>query len=66
MKRASSDDSFWGADVYVYIENNSETDATFQARDVSISRFMINPIFSSKVIILLVKGRGENENSTIL
>lgn len=50
MKRVSSEDSFWGADVYVYIENNSETDATFQARDVSINGFMIDPIFSSDVL----------------
>lgn len=50
MKRVSSEDSFWGADVYVYIENNSETDATFQARDVSINGFMIDPIFSSEVL----------------
>lgn len=50
MKRISSEDSFWGADVYVYIENNSETDATFQARDVSINGFMIDPVFSSEVL----------------
>lgn len=50
MKRVSSEDSFWGAEVYVYIENNSQTDATFQARDVSINGFMIDPIFSSEVL----------------
>lgn len=49
-KKVSSDDSFWGADVYIYIENNSETDATFQAREVSINGFMIDPIFSSEVL----------------
>ena len=50
MKRVNSEDSFWGADVYVYIENNSETDATFQVRDVSINGFMIDPIFSSDIL----------------
>lgn len=42
-------DSFWGADVYVYIENNSSQNITVQARDVSINGFMISPSFSSDV-----------------
>ena len=42
-------DSFWGADIYVYIENNSSQDITVQARDVSIDGFMIDPTFSSDV-----------------
>ncbi len=50
MKRVSSTESFWGADVYVYIENNSDKDVTIQARDVSINGFMIDPIFSSDVL----------------
>ncbi len=49
MKRVDSEESFWGADVYVYIENNTDEDATIQARDVSINGFMIDPIFSSDV-----------------
>ena len=50
MQRVSSEDNFWGAEVYVYIENNSETDVTFQARYVSINGFIIEPIFSSEVL----------------
>lgn len=50
MKRVNTSDSFWGADVYVYIENNSKENITVQARDVSINGFMIDPIFSSDVI----------------
>lgn len=50
MKKVSSEDSFWGADVHVYIENNSDNDITIQARDVSINGFMLEPIFSSDVI----------------
>lgn len=50
MKRVSSTDSFWGADVHVYIENNSDVNATIQTRDVSINGFMISPIFSSDVM----------------
>lgn len=50
MKRVETDDSFWGADIYIYIENNSGTDVTIQARDVSINGFMIDPMFSSDVL----------------
>lgn len=41
--------SFWGADIYVYIENNSSQDITAQVRDVSINGFMIDPTFSADV-----------------
>ena len=41
--------SFWGADLYVYIENNSSQDITAQVRDVSINGFMIDPTFSADV-----------------
>lgn len=50
MKRVDSEDSFWGADIHVYIENNSAIDMSVQARDVSINGFMIDPIFSSDVL----------------
>jgi hypothetical protein len=44
------EDSFWGADLYLYIENISEKNLTIQARDVSINGFMVDPIFSSDVL----------------
>ncbi len=50
MKRVDSKDSFWGADVHIFIENNSDLDATIQARNVSINGFMIDPVFSSEVL----------------
>ena len=50
IKKLDSNDSFWGADVYVYIENNSDQDITVQVRDVSINGFMVDPIFSSDVV----------------
>ena len=50
IKRVSSEDSFWGADVYVYIENNTDQDITIQTRDVSINGIMVDPIFSSEVV----------------
>ncbi|HOL16268.1 MAG TPA: hypothetical protein PLZ49_08770, partial [Bacillota bacterium] len=50
IKRLSSEDSLWGADVHVYIENNSNTDATIQIRDMSVNGFMVDPIFSVDVL----------------
>jgi len=49
VQKMSSEDSFWGADVYVFIENNTEGDITVQGRDVSVNGFMIDPMFSSDV-----------------
>lgn len=49
-KTLNSSDSFWGADLYLYIENNTEQDITVQARDVSIDGFMIDPVFSSEIV----------------
>lgn len=42
-------ESFWGADLMLYIENNSDKNITVQARDVSINGFMIDPSFSADV-----------------
>lgn len=50
VKKLDSEDSFWGADVYVYIENNTDQDITVQVRDVSIDGFMVDPMFSSDVV----------------
>lgn len=47
--KKDDNNSFWGADIYVYIENNSSQDITAQVRDVSINGFMIDPTFSSDV-----------------
>ncbi len=41
--------SYWGADLYVYVENNSQNDITIQTRDVSVNGFMVDPIFSCDV-----------------
>ena len=50
VKRLESEESFWGADIYLYVENNSESDATIQIRDMSVNGFMIEPIFSCDVM----------------
>lgn len=48
-KKLDSEDSIFGADLYMYIENNSERDITVQVRDVSINGFMVTGYFSAEV-----------------
>lgn len=43
------EDSFWGAAVLLYIENNSGKNAIIQCDDMSINGFMVTPYFSSAV-----------------
>lgn len=50
VKKLDSEDSFWGADIYVYVENNSDKDVTIQTRDVSINGVMTEPMFSCEVL----------------
>jgi len=50
VKKLDSEDSFWGADIYLYVENNSDKNAVMQVRDVSINGFMVEPLFSSDVL----------------
>lgn len=50
IKKLVSEDSFWGADIYVYIENNSPKNATIQIREMSVNGYMLEPIFSSDVL----------------
>lgn len=50
VKKLDSTESFWGADIYLYIENNSSNNVTIQTRDVSVNGFMIDPMFSSDIL----------------
>lgn len=50
VKEMNSSESFWGSDIYFYIENNTAKDITVQARDVSVNGFMIEPMFSVDVV----------------
>lgn len=50
VKKLNSSDSFWGSDVYLYIENNTNQNITIQARDVSINGFMVDPMFSCDIV----------------
>ena len=49
IQKLNSEDSFWGSDVYVYAENNTDENITIQVRDVSIDGFMIDPMFSCDI-----------------
>lgn len=42
-------EAMMGADVLVYIENNSGKNVTMQLRDTSVNGFMIDPVFSCDV-----------------
>lgn len=50
VKEADSESSFWGADIYIYVENNTEKNITVQASSVSINGFMVQPYFSCDVV----------------
>lgn len=49
-KGLSTDDSFWGPGVILYIENNTEQDITVQVRDVSVNGFMVESSMSEHVV----------------
>lgn len=49
VKEADSESSFWGADIYIYVENTTDKNVTVQADKVSINGFMVQPYFSCEV-----------------
>lgn len=49
IKEADNEESFWGADIYIYVENNTEKNVTVQADSTSINGFMVEPYFSCDV-----------------
>ncbi|MBH1941932.1 hypothetical protein I5677_13600 [Mobilitalea sibirica] len=53
-------DDFFGPVIKLYIENNSNTGVTVQARDVSVNGFMVEPAFSADVS----PGKKANEGIT--
>lgn len=50
VKKMNSSDSFWGADIYLYLENNTDKNITVQAKDVSINGYMVDPFFSCDIV----------------
>ena len=49
VQKLNSSDSFWGSDLYVYVENNTDANITIQSSDVSINGFMVEPAFSCDI-----------------
>jgi hypothetical protein len=49
VKGVSSDSSWLGPSVIVFIQNDADRMITVQARNVSVNGFMVEPIFSSDV-----------------
>lgn len=43
------ENSFWGAAVLLYIENNSDKNVTIDVDDMSVNGFMVTPYFTSTV-----------------
>lgn len=50
VKKLNDTTSIWGADLYVYVENNSKNNVTIQVRNVSLNGFMVDPLFSCDVL----------------
>lgn len=50
-KGLSTEGSFWGPGLILYIENSSDKDFTVQVRAVSVNGFMIEPILSQDVLV---------------
>lgn len=44
-----NENSFWGAGILLYLENNSGKNAIIQCDDLSINGFMMTPLFSATV-----------------
>lgn len=50
VMRGVSEESLWGKDISVYLENHTGHDVTVQLRDPSVNGFMMEPYFSCEVI----------------
>lgn len=49
VKTLESEESFWGSELCLFIENKSDRKITVQTRDCSVNGFMIDPLFSCEV-----------------
>lgn len=49
VKTLESEESFWGSELYLFIENKSDKNIIVQTRDCSVNGFMIDPLFSCEV-----------------
>lgn len=49
-QRLDSEDSFWGADIYLYIENNTDKKIMVTADNVSVNGVMVDPAFGDEIM----------------
>lgn len=49
ISKGKTEDSFWGPEVIIYIENKLEENITVQTRDTSIDGFMVDDSFSPEI-----------------
>lgn len=49
VKKVDSEDSFWGADIYLLVENNTGKNISVYVEDVSVNGFMAEPIYASTI-----------------
>jgi len=49
-KELITDETAFGPELWLYIENNTDADVTVQCRDVSVNGYMIEPTFSADVM----------------
>lgn len=50
IRGIEEEESFFGKDVLVFLENNTGKDITVQLRNVSVNGYMVEPLFSCDVI----------------
>lgn len=49
IKELESEDSYWGAELHIFAENDSGRDIAIQARNVSVNGFMVDPAFFCEI-----------------
>ena len=49
-QRLNSNDSFWGSEMFLFVENNCGEDVVIQVDNVSVNGFMVTPMFSCYVL----------------
>lgn len=50
MKELLTEQEFWGAELLLFIENNSGQDISVTVKDVTVNGFQVNPLFYADVL----------------
>lgn len=64
MKELLTEQEFWGAELLLFIENNSGQDISVTVKDVTVNGFQVNPLFYADVLsgTKVITGIGFLEN----